>query len=59
MVRESSQPSVENQQRQAKKPYRKPSVQQYGTLRELTQIAPHSPSFKQDGSGTPAGKNRT
>jgi hypothetical protein len=59
MVPENSQLSVENQQQQAKKPYRKPCVQEYGSLREMTQSAPHAPSFHPDGGPNPAPKNRT
>jgi hypothetical protein len=59
MAPENSQLSVENQQPQAKKPYRKPCVQEYGSLREMTQIAPHADTFNPDGGGAPAPKNRT
>jgi hypothetical protein len=59
MVPENSQPVVENQQRQAKKPYRKPCVQEYGTLREMTQVAPKTVAHVPDGGGAPAPKNRT
>jgi len=59
MVPEKGQLSVDNQQPQAKKPYRKPCVQEYGNLREMTQNAPHSPSHVSDGAGPPAPANRT
>lgn len=56
---ETRQLSGDNQQQQAKKTYRKPSVQQYGTLREITQIAGHSATHVPDGGGAPAPSNRT
>jgi hypothetical protein len=61
MVPENNQPSVENQQRQAKKLYRKPCVQEYGTLREMTLAGPKTDIHGPDGGANPGGapKNRT
>jgi hypothetical protein len=49
MVPEKSQLSVENQQQETKKAYRKPSVQVYGNLREMTQAANRTATNHQDG----------
>lgn len=59
MVPEDSPRFTEDQQQQAKKPYRKPCMQEYGTLREMTQAAPHNPFHSHDGAGAPFPKNRT
>lgn len=58
MVPEDGPLPVENRE-QKKKPYRKPCVQEYGSLREMTQTSKNPKVHGHDGGGTPAGKNRT
>lgn len=45
---QNTQESLENREL-AKKPYRKPSVQVYGNLREITQTANRTATNHQDG----------
>ncbi len=43
----------------AKKPYRKPAVQVYGTLTEMTGASPNPGAFKTDAGTPPSSTHRT
>lgn len=55
---EKSQLSLDDRQQEKKKPYRKPFVQVYGTLSEVTKSAPHHHVGTADNFG-PGWQSRT